>query len=85
MTIEMKGKEVFIKNFFGEKVPRKITMPDGVEVKIDKDHIKVSSIDIELAGQAAALFEMFTKVSGGKDRRVFQDGIYLISKPGREM
>ena len=45
---------------------------------------KVSSVDKELAGQVAANFETATKVPM-KDRRVFQDGIFIINKAGREM
>ncbi len=84
MTAEMQGKEVIIKNFLGEKIPRKVSIQDGAEVKIEKDIITVSSVDKEIAGQVAANFEMATKVPL-KDRRIFQDGIYIIDKAGREM
>ncbi len=84
ITAEMQGKEVIIKNFLGEKIPRKVVIRDGAEVKIEKDIITVSSVDKEIAGQVAANFEMATKVPL-KDRRVFQDGIYITNKAGREM
>jgi large subunit ribosomal protein L6 len=84
INIEIKDQEAIIKNFLGEKIPRKVKLTKGAEVKLDKDIITVSSVDKELAGQVAANFEAMTKV-GKKDRRVFQDGIFMISKAGREL
>ncbi|MEM3091051.1 MAG: 50S ribosomal protein L6 [Candidatus Pacearchaeota archaeon] len=83
ITVEIKGKEAFIKNFLGERAPRVTPIPDGVDVEIDKDIIIVRSIDKELAGQTAANFEIATKIRN-KDRRIFQDGIFIISKAGED-
>ena len=47
--------------------------------EIDRDKIVVSGIDKEAVGQTAANIERCTTVKG-RDRRVFQDGIYLLSK-----
>ncbi|MCK4553114.1 50S ribosomal protein L6 [Candidatus Pacearchaeota archaeon] len=84
MTVKQEGKKIIVQNFLGEKVPREMTLPKGAEVKIDKAEITVTSVDKELAGQTAANFEILTKI-GGRDKRVFQDGIYIINKAGREM
>ena len=84
MTVSVdKGKNVLIiKNFLGEKTDRIIKLVPGVDVKIDKDIIEIESIDIEKAGQCAANIEKGAKVKD-KDRRIYQDGIYIIEKPGR--
>ena len=53
---------------------------NGVEVKIqNKTEVIVSGIDKEAVGQTAANIERSTTVKK-RDRRVFQDGIYLIEK-----
>jgi len=83
-TLEIKGNKAVIKNFLGEKYPREFELPRNVEVTNDGGIISVSSCDLELAGQTAATFEAATRISK-RDRRVFQDGIFITSKPGREI
>ncbi len=84
ITVEVKEKELIIKNFLGEKKERKARIPQGVDVDIKKDIITITSSDKELAGQAASRIEAATKIRN-RDRRIFQDGIYLINKAGREI
>jgi len=83
VIINKEKNELLIKNFLGEKKDRKVKIFPGIEIRIDKDIIEVESSDIEKAGQFAANIEKKTKIRK-KDRRVFQDGVYIISKPGKE-
>ncbi len=84
ITIKQEGNEILVKNFLGEKIDRKLKIPEGVDIEINKDIITLKSIDKELVGQGAANFERATKIRM-KDRRVFQDGIFITNKAGREM
>ncbi|GIU68423.1 MAG: 50S ribosomal protein L6 [Candidatus Pacearchaeota archaeon] len=86
ISVEFKNenREFIVKNFLGEVKPRKTILPEGVEIEIEKDVIVVKSPNKELAGQVAAKIETLTKIKA-RDRRVFQDGIFIINKAGREI
>ena len=80
MTLAVQGNKLIVNNYFGERVPRSAAILDGVEVKIqNKTEVVVSGIDKEAVGQTAANIERSTTVKK-RDRRIFQDGIYLIEK-----
>ncbi|MGB9830609.1 MAG: 50S ribosomal protein L6, partial [Fervidicoccus fontis] len=74
-----KGDVILVKNFLGEKSPRKARIMPGVKVKIEKEDVIVEGLDIEAVGQTAANLEQATKVKE-YDRRVFMDGIYIYEK-----
>lgn len=82
MTVKVKGDEVLIENFLGERAPRRAKILPGVTVKVMGTEIVVEGIDREKVGQTAANIEQATKVRG-RDRRVFQDGIYIVEKAGK--
>lgn len=84
MVPKVEGNKLLIKNFLGEKVDRVVDIIPNVEVKVKGNIIEVSSIDKEAAGQMAANIEIKTKIKN-RDRRVFQDGIFIIEKDGEEI
>ncbi|MBI2630179.1 50S ribosomal protein L6 [Candidatus Pacearchaeota archaeon] len=79
MTVTAAGNEVIIKNFLGEKKERRAQIVPDVEVKIEKEFITIKSASKDKAGQTAANIERATKIKN-RDRRVFQDGIYITEK-----
>ena len=75
-----KSKGLFeIKNFLGENKDRVIKIVPGVDVSVEGDIVIVKGISKELTGQQAATIENITRVRS-KDRRIFQDGIWIIKK-----
>jgi len=84
MNVKVDGGRVIIKSFLGETTVREARIVDGVKVDIKGNKIEVSSSDIEAAGQTAANLEKATRLTG-RDRRIFQDGIFITAKPGRKI
>ncbi len=80
IKIKVQGNQFIVENFLGERTPRVMRIPEGVTVKVQGEEVIVESHDLELAGNTAGLIEQLTRVKG-KDRRKFQDGIYIIEKP----
>jgi large subunit ribosomal protein L6 len=79
IRVEVKGNEVLIHNFLGEKKPRVAEIVGNVEVKVDKLDVIVSGIDVEAVGNTATNIEQACRIVG-YDRRRFPDGIFLYSK-----
>jgi len=79
MNLAVKGNKVEINNFTGEKHPRYAKILPGVNVEIKGKEVLVKGIDKEAVGQTAANLENATKVRG-KDRRIYQDGVFIVEK-----
>lgn len=83
MILSVNGSTFEIKNLFGEKVPRVADLkwsPTEVQVKVEnKSDVIVSGVDREKVGQTAAIIERSCKIRH-RDRRIFQDGVYIVSK-----
>lgn len=84
MNVSVSKNELIVKNLLGEKVPRILKLKNNVDVKVDGELVTVESINKELAGQCAADIEQLTRRTN-YDTRVFQDGIYIINKDGKEL
>jgi len=81
MTLKVENGFLLINNFLGEKVPRRAKILPNVEIDVKGPKITLSSSDIEAAGSTATNIEKATIVRN-RDRRVFQDGIFIVEKPG---
>ncbi|MGB9708340.1 MAG: 50S ribosomal protein L6 [Candidatus Pacearchaeota archaeon] len=79
IKIDKPSNSFIIKNFLGENKDRIVKLLPGVEVTIDGDIVVVRGVDKEATGQMAANIETATRVRA-RDRRVFQDGIWIIKK-----
>lgn len=78
----VENDEFVIQNFLGERAPRKAKILEGVNVEAKGEDVTVTGIDKEKVGQTVANIERATKVKK-RDIRVFQDGVYRISKGDR--
>ncbi|MBT3397468.1 50S ribosomal protein L6 [archaeon] len=84
MNVKADGDKIIIKSFLGETTQRTSKVLPNVKVDIKGSQITVTSSDIEAAGQTAANLEKATRLTG-RDRRIFQDGIFITEKPGRKI
>jgi len=83
MNVQLKGNEFVVNNYLGEKFPRilKLKHPE-VKIEIAGDIITVSGVDKEKVAQTAADIELLLRRTD-YDKRIFQDGIYIIEKDGK--
>jgi large subunit ribosomal protein L6 len=79
MTVKVTGNKVTIENFLGERYPRTAKIVGSAKVQVKGEEVTITGINKEDVGQTMANLEQATKIKG-RDPRVFQDGIYLISK-----
>ena len=79
MTVKVQKDTVVIDNFLGERHPRTAKIVGSSKVAVKGDAVTVTGINKEHVGQTMANLEQATKIKG-RDPRVFQDGIYLISR-----
>jgi large subunit ribosomal protein L6 len=84
MNVKQEGNKVVIKSFLGEKNPRFASILPHTKVDIKGSTIVISSHIIENAGQTATNIEKATRVVG-RDRRIFQDGIFITKKLGEKI
>ncbi len=84
MSVSIKGNEFVVTNFIGEKHPRRLQITEGVKVDVAGDIVEVTGIDKQLVSQVAASIESLLK-RADYDKRIFQDGIYITEKHGKEI
>ena len=79
MKVAATGNIITIDNFLGEKATSTAAILEDVDVKVKGDTVTIEGNNVEHVGQTAANLEKATVVKG-RDIRVFQDGVYVISK-----
>ena len=84
MNVSFNNNIFQVKNFLGEKIPRKLEISKEVQLVVEGDSVTINGINKELVAQTAASIEQLTRRSNF-DKRVFQDGIYIVIKDGKEI
>ena len=82
MKVAVKDNRVEINNYMGGRDPRYADIVGGCKVKIAGSDVTVEGNSIEGCGQTAANIERATSRLGF-DKRIFQDGIYIVQKSHR--
>lgn len=77
VSLEVKGKEMLIKNFLGEKQPRHAKIMGQTKVESKGQEVTLSGPSKEEVGQTFANIKSATKIRN-RDSRVFQDGFYQV-------
>ena len=84
ITVKVEGKNIIINNYLGEKVPRKCRIIGDAQVSVENNIITVKSTNKEYAGTTAGVIEKTGQIRI-HDRRIFQDGIYIIEKVDKKI
>jgi len=79
MKVAVKDNRVEINNYLGGRDPRYADIVGGCKVKVTGADVTIEGNDIEACGQTAANIEKATSRLGF-DKRIFQDGIYIVHK-----
>jgi large subunit ribosomal protein L6 len=84
LTVKVTGNTLNVENFLGEKKARTMKMVEGVKVEIKGQDITLTGVSKERVGLCAAQIEQLCRVRN-RDRRVFQDGVYIIEKDSKPL
>ena len=80
ISVKVKGKEIHVENFFGERSPRVARIVgDTTKVNVAGEDVLIQGPSLEDVSQTAANVELSTRIKD-KDQRVFLDGLYVYSR-----
>jgi large subunit ribosomal protein L6 len=79
ISIKIKGKQISIENFFGERSPRVIDIIGDCKVSVESEDLVIKGPSLEDVSQTAANVELGTRIKE-KDARVFLDGLYVYTR-----
>jgi large subunit ribosomal protein L6 len=77
MKVSIKGSDLIIDNFYGEKRHRKAKIVKDTKVKVAGQELAVDGPSLDDVTQTVSNIRQATKTRQ-KDKRVFQDGIYAV-------
>lgn len=81
ITVKAESNKVIITNFLGERTVRTARVLGDTKIEVKGQDITLKGSNVEDVSQTAGNIESATRLSR-KDRRVFQDGIYILKKRG---
>ncbi|MBN2517978.1 MAG: 50S ribosomal protein L6 [Candidatus Altiarchaeota archaeon] len=84
VTVKTQNNILHVENFLGEKNPRSMNFPQEVQIEVKGPEVVLRGVNKEVVSQTAAQIEQLCGVRK-RDRRVFQDGIYIVEKDGKHL
>ncbi|MCS7141103.1 MAG: 50S ribosomal protein L6 [Candidatus Nitrosocaldus sp.] len=79
ISVKVKGREVLVENFIGERSPRVAKIVGDCKVSVEGEDVIVKGVSLDDVAQTAANIENATNIKD-KDIRVFLDGIYIYAR-----
>jgi len=79
VSFEVKGKELLIKNFIGEKKPRRANIVGDTKLEVKGAEVHINGPNKENVGQTVANIRNALRIRK-RDSRVFQDGLYVVEE-----
>ncbi|MCS6768149.1 MAG: 50S ribosomal protein L6 [Candidatus Nitrosocaldus sp.] len=79
ISVKVKGREVLVENFIGERSPRVAKIVGDCKVSVEGEDVIVKGVSLDDVAQTAANIENATNIKD-KDIRVFLDGIYVYAR-----
>ncbi len=79
MRVSVRGQELVVENFLGERSPRIAEILGVTKIAIKGDRLTLTGIDKRDIGETCSNIERATKIRGF-DLRIFQDGIFPIEE-----
>ncbi|OLS16170.1 MAG: 50S ribosomal protein L6P [Promethearchaeota archaeon CR_4] len=78
-TVEVKGDQIIVANFLGERGMRVAKKVGDVKVQVTKDDLILSGNNKDDVSQTCSNLHLLLKIRK-KDPRIFQDGLYMFEK-----
>ena len=79
--VAMAGSEITMKLGFSHEI--KVTVPEGLDVAVEKNSITVTGIDKELVGQFTAKIRSYKKPEPYTGKGIRYEGEYIRRKQGK--
>jgi large subunit ribosomal protein L6 len=80
ISVKVKGKEIHIENFFGERSARIAKIQgDATKAEVQGEDVLIKGPNLDDVSQTAANIEQSTRIKD-KDQRVFLDGLYVYAR-----
>jgi large subunit ribosomal protein L6 len=79
VTVKVEGDKVLVQNFLGENIPRVAKIVGDTKIEVKGQDVILTGPSKDDVGQTCGNIEIACKINK-YDRRIFQDGVYVVEK-----